>query len=73
MTAAAGDDEVISTLLGAIPDEAKAGGIYSNADLKTRFEKVREICKKVRRHECSCLKVDVWDKYDSYHPGFWKR
>jgi len=47
VTAAAGDDEVISTLLGAIPDEAKAGGIYSNADLKTRFEKVREICKKV--------------------------
>ena len=49
ISAAAGEDEVISTLLSAIPEEARAGGIYSNADLKTRFEKVKEICKKVMR------------------------
>jgi len=47
VSAAAGDDEIVSTLLGAIPEEARAGGIYSNADLKSRFERVREICKKV--------------------------
>jgi len=47
VTALTEGDVLVSTLLGAIPEEAKAGGIYSNADLKTRFEKVREICKKV--------------------------
>jgi len=47
VSAAAGGDDVVATLLGAIPEEARAGGIYSDADLKTRFEKVREVCKKV--------------------------
>jgi len=47
VSAVASGDEIVATLLGAIPEEAKAGGIYSDADLKTRFEKVREVSKKV--------------------------
>ena len=47
VSAAAGDDSLISVLLDAIPEEAKAAGVYSDALLKTRFEKVRDICKRV--------------------------
>jgi hypothetical protein len=45
---AAGADSLISTLVDSIPAEAKEMGIFSNAELKSRFEHVREICKKVR-------------------------
>jgi len=44
---AAGADSLISTLVDSIPAEAKEMGIFSNAELKSRFEHVREICKKV--------------------------
>jgi len=47
VSAAAAGDELVSTLLGAITEDAKSGGIYSNAELKTRFDKVQEICKRV--------------------------
>jgi len=45
--AAGSEDGLISVLLDAIPEDAKALGIYSNSHLKTRFEKVRDVCKKV--------------------------
>lgn len=44
--AAGSEDGLISVLLDAIPEEAKALGVYSNAHLKTRFEKVRDVCKR---------------------------
>jgi len=47
VSAAAAGDELVGTLLGAISEDAKSGGIYSNAELKTRFDKVQEICKRV--------------------------
>lgn len=47
VSAAAGDDGLISVLLDAIPEEAMAAGVFSDALLKTRFEKVRDICKRV--------------------------
>ena len=45
--AAGSEDGLISVLLDSIPEEARALGVYSNAHLKTRFEKVMDVCKRV--------------------------
>jgi len=47
VAAACKEDSFISTLLSAIPQQALDDGVYSFGQLKAKFEKVREICKKV--------------------------
>lgn len=44
---AAKEDEFISTVLSAIPEEALENGISSETGLKSRFKRVRKVCKRV--------------------------
>jgi len=63
VSAAGGEDGLISVLLEAIPEEAKVAGVFSDANLKTRFEKVRDVCKRVSLvHENGGL----WQTFLSY-------
>lgn len=42
-----GSDQFISTVLGAIPQQAMAEGVSSESGLRTRFDHVRRVCRRV--------------------------